>query len=323
MDSRQLAYFSAVAARMSFRRAADDVHITQPALSQQVRRLENELGVELFDRRRHPIRLTSAGAHLLVLAHQILDAMDNAVAEVREFGSEYRGRIVLGAMQYLTSLEVPDLLAAFRTRHPRVELQLRMGNTGQLETMLRADEIDLALCHSDGLDLPPGFAIEPLRDEELVLIVAPSHPLAGRDQVSVTELADAPFITFRHGASIHDALMNAFAEHGLVPQVGFESADMATAFALVGRGLGVALVPRSITSHGASPGHPVHAVPVGPGRISRTVALIWRRDRYHSPTFEAFSEYTRRYLATPPRTGRGRSAGYESLRLSPGVAGGH
>lgn len=299
MDSRQLAYFCAIAARLSFRRAAEDVHITQPALSQQIRRLESELGVELFDRRRHPIQLTNAGEHLLVRAREILAAMDNASAEVRDFGSEYRGKVRLGAMQYLTSLEVPDLLAAFRKRHPEVELHLRMGNTGQLETMLRADEVDLTLCHSNDLVLPPEYVVEPLRDEELVLIVGPSDRLAGRAQVSMEELSDAPFITFRHGASIHEALRQAFAAHDLKPRVGFESADMSTAFALVGRGLGVALVPRSITERSSSATHPVVAVPVGPDRLSRTVALIWRRDRYHSQAFDAFSRYARQYLSTP------------------------
>lgn len=291
MELRQLSYFVAIARRLSFRQAADDVHVTQSALSQQIRRLESEVGVELFDRRRHPIRLTDAGEHLLPRAIRLLDEVESLRTQTRDFGQTYSGRVVLGAMQYLTSLEVPDMLAGFRTRHPMVELQLRMGNTRQLEQMLKGDEVDLVLCHSDNLDLPGNFRVEELRTEELVIIVEATDPLAEANRLSIADLTDVPFITFQRGASIHDALQDAFAERGLTPRVGCESADMSTTFALVGRGLGVALVPRSITENGMYTSRAVRAVPLGPEPITRTVALVVRADRYHSRALSAFVSY--------------------------------
>jgi DNA-binding transcriptional LysR family regulator len=297
VDLRQLSYFVAIAKRQSFRQAADDVHVTQSALSQQIRRLETEVGVELFDRRRHPIRLTDAGEHLLPRAIRLLDEVESVRTQTRDFGHAYRGRVVLGAMQYLTSLEVPDMLAAFRTRHPMVELQLRMGNTRQLEQMLKDDEVDLVLCHSDALNLPGNFRIEELRTEELVVIVAAADPLAEANRLSIAELTDVPFITFQSGASIHDALQSAFAERGVTLRVSCESADMTTTFALVARGLGVALVPRSITENGMYTNRAVRAVPWGPDPITRTVSLVWRADRYHSRALSAFAAYAKRVIS--------------------------
>lgn len=294
MELRQLRYFCAIAARRSFRQASDDVHIAQPALSQQIRRLETELGVKLFDRASRPVQLTDAGEMLLVRARQILADVDRAAAEVREFGSEFRGKIVIGAMQYLTALEFPDLLADFRERHPLVDLQLLLGNSGQVLEMLKGGDVDIAFCHIDELDLPPELAVEELRREELVIIVKESDPLASLRQVTVQELADFPFITFRPGASIRQALQNAFAAEGLTVRVSFESGDIATAFALVGRGLGVALVPQSST---ATESHNVATVRVGPVPLTRRVALVWCRDRYRSRALDAFAQHAKRSMA--------------------------
>lgn len=293
MELRQLRYFVAIATRRSFRRAADDVRVAQPALSQQIRRLEAELGVELFDRGTRPVELTDAGQMLLPMARRILADVDRAAAEVREFSSEFRGRVVIGAMQYLTNLELPDLLAAFRERHPLVELQLRVGNTGQLTELLEAGEIDLAMCHADELSLPAHYAVSDLRTEELVILVAASNPLAAQRQVTVADFADSPFIVFRPGASIRAALENAFAEHGLTPRLTFESADIATAVELVKRDLGVALVPRSYAEREPAT---VRGVPVAPVRLTRRVVCVWRRDRYHSRAVDAFQDAAQRFI---------------------------
>lgn len=296
MDLRQLRYFCAIAARRSFRAAGEDLRIAQPALSQQMRRLEDELGVELFDRSTRPVGLTDAGEHLLPRARQLLADLERATAEVREFSGEFRGRIAVGAMQYLTNLELPGLLASFRERHPLVELGLRVGNTGQLCELLESGELDIAVCHSDELDLSPEFATEELRTEELVIVVAAADPLAGQTAVTVQELAPTPLITFRKGASIREALQHAFDEAGLVPQISFESADLPTAIELVRRGLGVALVPRSIAEREPPS---VTALPIAPVRLTRRVALIWRSDRHRSRALEAFRRDARRTFTVP------------------------
>lgn len=293
MDLRQLRYFCAIAARRSFRQASDDVRIAQPALSQQIRHLEAELGVRLFDRAVRPVELTAAGEVLLPRARQLLADADRAAAEVREFGTEFRGKVVIAAMQYLTAVELPDVLVEFHGRYPLVDLQLRVGNSGQVLELLKTGEADLAFCHVDGLELPPEFAVEELRREELVIIVKASDPLAGLRQVSIQELAEVPFVTFRPGASIREALQDAFAEQGLTLHVSFESGDMPTTFALVRRGLGVALVPRSAT---VAEVDDVTAVPIGPVPLARRVAQVWRKDRHRSRAVDAFAQHAKRSM---------------------------
>lgn len=294
MDLRQLRYFCAIASRRSFRQASNDVHVAQPALSQQIQRLEDELGVKLFDRASRPVALTDAGETLLPRARQILADVDRAAAEAREFGSGYRGKVAIGAMQYLAGLELPDLLAEFHDRYPQVELELRLGNSGEILEMLRAGYTDIALCHIDEVELPPDFTVEELRREELVIIVKPSDPLAGLREVTVQELADVSFILFRPGASIRDALENAFAQEGLTLRVSFESSDIATAFALVSRGLGVALVPRSTAE---TQPHAVAVVRVGPHSLARRVALVSSRERYRSRAVDAFANHAKRRMS--------------------------
>ena len=284
MDLRQLNYFCMVAEHRSFSKAATAAFVAQPAMSQQIQRLEQELSVDLFDRSSRPIRLTAAGEHLYRQTSEILSALDQVKAEVQEFAGEFRGRIVIGAMQYLASSELPDLLAEFRSRHPTVELQLRIANTGQLLEMLHAGDIDLAYVHSDGLHASADLAVEHLREEELVIIVERSDPLARRTAVNVEELLDYPFITFRPGASTHEALLRLFAAVGAQPRAAFESADLATAFALVTRGLGIALVPRSVASLDPS----VALLSVEPHTVTLDVVQAWRTDRPRSLALSSF-----------------------------------
>lgn len=295
MDLRQLRYFCAIAARRSFRQASDDVLIAQPALSQQIRRLEVELGVKLFDRASRPVELTDAGQTLLRHANQILADVDRAVAEVREFGSEFRGKVVVATMQYLTSLELPDLLTEFHAQHPAVELKLLVGNSGEVINHVEDGAADLALCHIDDLDLPPEFSVEELRTEELVVIVEPSDPIAGMREVSVKELASKSFVTFRPGASIRTVVERAFDDEGVELRISFESGDIPTTLALVSRGLGVAVVPRSASE--LLRDDQVAAVPIGPIPLVRRVGMVSRRDRHRSQAVDAFEHSARRIFA--------------------------
>jgi DNA-binding transcriptional LysR family regulator len=286
MELIQLTYFCAVAGAGGFRKACANLMVSQPALSQQIKRLEAELGVELFDRGSRPIALTDAGAFLYGRAQQLLADVELTASQLHEFSGEFRGKVVLGAMQYLTFLALPEVIASFRQAHPLVELQLKMGNTGQLQQMLRSGEVDLILCHADNLSVGPKIHVRELRSEELVIIVAEDHPLASCDRISVPELADAHFITFGAEASIHQALLDAFAEYGRSPRIDVESADMTTAFALVERGLGVALVPRSIVGSAH-----VRPLPLYPRAASRRLALVWRENRYALRAVKSLAEH--------------------------------
>jgi DNA-binding transcriptional LysR family regulator len=291
MEIRQLRYLCAIAEHQSFRSAAAELLVAQPALSQQIGRLEAELGVKLFNRNRRPVRLTPAGECFMPRARQILADLDHAAAEAREFGGEFRGRVAFGAMQYLTGLELPDLLMAFGADHPSVQLNLRVGNTSQLRELLVADEVDLAVAHADGLDLPAEYAVEVLRSEELVILVDRANPLARARHVRVDDLEHLPFILFEDGPSMRHTLERTFSQSQLRLNVTLQTSDLRTAVSLVARGFGAAVVPRSIAMREMAD---VAGVRIGPVPLMRHLALVWNGERHRSRASDAFAVYVRR-----------------------------
>ncbi len=296
MDLRQLRYFVAIAEHTSFRAAAEELCLAQPALSQQMRRLEGELGIKLFDRSTRPVRLTDAGTYLLPRARTILANVERTGVELRDFAAEPRGRLTVGSMQYLTNLELPGILADFSRRHPQVDLGLRVGNSGQLCDALTLGNLDVAICHVDELTSQPDLTVEPLRVEELVFAVPRGDPRAAQEAAEIGDFAGTPLITFHPGASIREAVLAEFTRAGLTPQIAFESPDMPTAVQLVARGLGVALIPRSIAEREPR----VVALSVAPTRLTRQVALIWLSNRHRSLGLTAFRASTREAMMPVP-----------------------
>ncbi len=281
MDLAQLRSFRAIARLGSFRKAADELHLAQPSLSQQIRRLEAELGVPLFDRSRRPVALTESGQLLLARAASILRTVDETVAELRDVNAEHRGRVRVGAMQYLAHLELPHLLARFGQLYPDAELHLRVGTAGEVYDMLKRNDIDLALIHVDAAGPPPPFAAHPLRPDRLVLITALADPLARRRRLAWADLAEATFIVVGGGAILLGASSNA----GFAPKTTLTTTDMVTAVALVAQGLGVALVAQTLASRERDR---VATVPIDDRSLRRTVMIVWDPHSYQSRTINAF-----------------------------------
>jgi LysR family transcriptional activator of glutamate synthase operon len=284
VELRQLRYFIAVAEHRHFTRAAAGLHIAQPALSQQIRRLEDELGLELLARTSRSVALTQAGELLLVRARRALAEVDGAVEDLDALKGLARGRVVVGAIQSLGPFDLPGLLAGFHAAHPGVDILLREDTTQRLIGLLSADELDLAVAT---IDPPPPdeLAFSALYEEELVLAVRTGHPLAGRRRLTLADLPDDPFIFFRAGSGLRATTERALAAAGIEPRVRFESSELSRVRALVSRGLGVAIMPRSETR---SPGPRVAAIALGPPALKRQVGLLWRRDRRHPPAAQAF-----------------------------------
>lgn len=297
MELRQLRYFAAVARRRHFTAAAAAIGVAQPALSQQIRGLEGELGVQLFDRSGRRVRLTPAGEALLLRAERILAEVASAEAEVAEFAGGGRGRVVVGTLPSLAEHQLPPLVAAFHQRHPRLELIVREERTARLHELLDAGEVDLALLHRapDEADARTNRTIEPLFTEALVAAVAPQHPLAARQSLPLEELRREDFILTKAGSVIRDTILAACTVAGFSPRIAFESGAAATVRALAAVGLGVAILPRS-EAMGGTP--PLVAIPLEPG-LERTVALAWPTARRHAPATAAFLALARERLRRP------------------------
>jgi LysR family transcriptional activator of glutamate synthase operon len=294
MELRQLRYFAAVARRRHFTAAAEAIGVAQPALSQQVRLLERELGVQLFDRSGRRVRLTPAGEALLVRAERILAEVANAQSELAEYAGAVRGRVVVGTLPSLAEHQLPPLVAAFHRRHPGLELSLREERTARLLELLAAGEVDLALLHQSpaATETTPALTIEPLFTEELVAAVGAGHPLADRVALPLSELRDEDFILTKSGSAIRDTILAACAVAGFAPRIAFESGAAATVRALAAAGLGVAILPRSEAMTGSPP---LAAIELDP-RLTRTVALAWPAVRRHPPATAAFLALAREAL---------------------------
>lgn len=296
MEMRQVRYFAAVARHRHVTRAAAELGLAQPALSQQVRRLERELGVALLDRSRRRIGLTEAGVAFAVWAEQILADVAGAEAEMAEFSGLRRGRVVVGTipMQNLGRVDLPALLATFGGRHPGIEIVLRESTTNHIVAALLAAQVDIGLGAVMDVDGPPvGIVTEPIFTEDLVVMVNPGHPLAGRRRLQVEELVGESLILTPPGAPTRRAVDRAATAVGRQPSVRFETNDMTLLRTLAARGLGVAVSPRSIAE---SPGEPVTVVELDGLLGRRTVGLLWSEGRHQSPAVRSFLRLARQRL---------------------------
>jgi LysR family transcriptional regulator, transcription activator of glutamate synthase operon len=287
MELRQLRYLVALADERHFTRAAAREHVAQPALSQQIRRLERELGLPLVERTTRRVALTEAGVRLAERARRALGEIEAGQAELQALAGIRTGRVGIGAIQALGPLDLPLLLAAFHERHPGVELAVREEPSETLAAMVQEGSLDLAFLSTGEGSARGRLALRRLATEELVALLPANHPLATRRRLRIGELRDEQFIGYREGATIRQVLVSAAGEAGFHPRFAFESNEVPRIRALVARGLGVAVLPRS-AGHPATP-ELVTVTLRGP-TLRRDVTLAWLSGRAHSPAAAAFLE---------------------------------
>ena len=287
MELRQLRYLVTLADERHFTRAAARLHIAQPALSQQVRRLEDEVGIALVDRTTRHVSLTPAGERLVARARRALAEVEAAEAELSDLSGIRTGRLVIGSMRSTGPYDLFALLAAYHGRHPGVELIVREEPSEVMLQRLHADTLDLAFLSVNRLDTGADIALRRILSEPLVALLAPGHRLAGRKRLDMAELREERFVVFGEGGSLRRIVVMGAREAGFEPQLAFESTEQQRIRAMVAHGLGVALLPASEAEHA---GPPVAAVPVRNPALERDVTLAWRANRRHSPAARAFLE---------------------------------
>lgn len=290
MELRQLRYLVALADELSFTRAAAREHIAQPALSQQVRRLEDEVGIALVERTTRRVALTEAGATLVARARRVLAEVSAADAELQALKGMESGHVSVGTMHTMGPIDVSLALAVFHKRHPAIELTVREQSSEELAEMLRDDELDLAFLSVTEQISSRGLGLQHLVSEELVAVLSSEHPLAGRRRLRVRELEREEFISFREGARLRELLETAARHAGFEPQIKLESNESQRIRRLVARGMGVAILPRS---DAVGPGAEVAVAALTEPALSREIALAWREGRRHPPAVRAFLELAR------------------------------
>lgn len=294
IDLRQLRYFVAVAEEMHFGRAAARLHMTQPPLSQTIQALEAALGAELFSRTRRSVSLTAAGIALLPEAQRLLSQAEALPDLVRRAAAGETGRLALAFVSTADYSVLPPFLREFRTHYPQVQIDLRETTTDiQLEALAQAN-IDAGLLI---LPLPDKLnaELESLRvlSEPLVLAVPKGiRPARGKTKISLKTLSEHPLVIFprRIAPGFHDAILACFRDAGLTPHIGQEAIQMQTIVGLVSAGMGIALVPQSV-SNLKRPG--VDYWPLQEKTPVIETGLVWRRDNA-SPALRAFLDLLRK-----------------------------
>jgi DNA-binding transcriptional LysR family regulator len=248
MEIRQLRYLVALAQELSFTNAATRANVAQPALSRQIRKLEDELGVALVDRTSRRVQMTSAGQRLVAHAISILDRLEDARAEVGQVTELMSGHIAIGATQTPGPLDISRLLSDFHTRHPGIQLAVREELSITIADRLRTDEIDLGFISEIPEPARHGLDLQLIAAEPLVLALPPGHRLSTQAEIAFCELRNEAFVLFPEGATIRSTFDRLATEHGVKPQVAFVTTDTDRMREMVTRGLGIGLLPLSDAS---------------------------------------------------------------------------
>ena len=247
MDIRQLRSFVAVAHALSFSRAALQLHLSQPALSTQIKGLEEHLGAKLFERNRRTVRLTPAGSALLADAEALLQQIAAVELRVARTATGDMGHLRIGFVASATLEIVPTIVLAFRKQYPEVDLELKNLPTVPQVEALRNGTLDAGFVRMPLAE--KGVAVTLIHREPFALVLAKNHRLARDKRPALEELAQEPFIAYgrRWAPSFYDVWTGICRKAGFVPKVIQETAEMSTALSLVAAGLGVAILPEGIT----------------------------------------------------------------------------
>jgi DNA-binding transcriptional LysR family regulator len=305
MELRQLLCFERVADLGSITRAAEALHIVQPAVSQQIALLEREVGVRLFRRVPRGVQLTEAGETLLPYARRVLAEVERAGQVLGGLRELRGGRVALGLTPSAVLWLLPELLERYRTQHPLVQIQVVEDMTDSLVEHLHDGRLDLALLSLPTVD--ERLEVRPLFQEQLAVVVGPEHRLASVDDVDLADLANEPWILpyRRHG--VRTLIEQACAEAGFRLHVAVELSGLGPIKQLVQRGLGLSVLPPSVVVNEVQLGQ-LHAIHRTRPALVRTIGLARRRHENLTPAASAM-EAAIDALATP----RGETSGREDV----------
>ncbi|HYW23976.1 MAG TPA: LysR substrate-binding domain-containing protein [Terriglobales bacterium] len=311
MELHQLRYFVAVVREGTFTKAAETLYITQPSLSEQIRKLETELGSPLFQRLGRKLALTSAGESFLPHAQKVMFEVEQARARVQEVRGLRRGRLSIGVLPSAAARLLPRFLAEFRRQHPGVEVSLREENaSAEFEQLVHDGLLDLAIVRLP-IRRRTDLDVEFLVREPMVMVAPPGHRLADRRSVALAELANEPFVTMKPGHGLRESLLRFCRQAGFDPHIVFEANHLGSVMGLVLAGLGITVLPRMAA------GHEGRRVRVRDGFAFRDLGVIWRQGQPLSPAARIFLDMMRRSANREDREG---PSGARSATADAGVS---
>ena len=288
MEMHQLKYFIAVAETGSFSRGSERCYVSQPSLSQQIIKLEGELGKTLFDRTGRRVLLTEAGRMLLDHARSVLMSVDNATRQIQESDRADTGRLVIGVIPTIAPYLLPKAIAAFTRSHPKVELIVHEDYTARVIDGVWEGEIDGGIA-ALGID-NERLLVEPLATDPLLVALPAGHKLAKKRKLAFEELREEPFVLINELHCLGEQVISFCRSRELEPHVACRSSQISTVQALVALGLGVSLLPAMARDADTSRRR-VYAELVE--RPTRTIVTLHHRDRYQTAQAREFVSVVR------------------------------
>ncbi len=284
MELQQLRYFCAIADTGSFSRAAQQTHVSQPSLSQQIRKLEDELGARLFDRLGRKVQLTELGRAFLPRARAVLRDLEAARSDVVERKTSISGPISVGVIPTIAPYFLPPILATFSRKYPEARVTVAEEITPLLLERLRAGTMDVAIVALPLQVRGHEFQACPLLVEKLYAVLPKQHALAKRRAISLEELRDDPFLLLRDGHCFRETAVAACKRARLNPKIIFESGQFSSILSMVSAGLGVSIVPAMAREKRSG----CRYVPLADERAARTIGVITLNGRSPTRANDAF-----------------------------------
>ncbi|MEV9650802.1 LysR family transcriptional regulator [Bacillus sp. S2(2019)] len=285
MEWEQLEYFQTLAKLEHVTKAAVELSISQPALSRSIARLENHLGVQLFDRYKRSIKLNAYGRRFLIRVETILYEYQEGKNEIQSILNPFKGEVSLGFLHTLGTTVVPLAIKDFQSQYPDIHFQLKQNHSYWLLDQLKKGELDLCLLAS--VEIDDTLQWMPLWTEDLYLFVSNTHPLSAVEEVRLEALANEPFIVLKHGYALRRTVEDLFSSAQIQPEIVFESEEVATAAGFISAGLGISILPdlKGLDQTNMT------KIRIQSSGCKRTIGLAWIKDRSVSPVVHTFKQY--------------------------------
>ncbi|AIS60141.1 LysR family transcriptional regulator [Listeria ivanovii] len=288
MELRQLKYFMEVARVEHMTKASENLHVAQSAVSRQITKLEEELGVPLFDRIGRNMQLTSVGQDFLNQATIALNELQKAEALVTEYTDPAKGTVRVGLPNSLSTKVLPSVISTFREKYPQITYQFMEGTNEELTEMLISGVLDMTFLSpvpesDDQMEAVRFF------DEKLKLIVPTTHPLAENFNVSLKELAKEKFVLYPEDFDLYKIVTNTAIKKGFEPEIAFQSRDFYTIQGLVGAGLGISILPEMILDGAIF--KETKSIALRDKELRRSVGIITTKKRNLSPSENLFRSF--------------------------------
>ncbi|MED3824512.1 LysR family transcriptional regulator [Priestia flexa] len=294
MELRQLRYFIEVARREHVSEAAEHLHVAQSAISRQIANLEDELGVELFQREGRNVKLTSIGKLFLEHTETAMKAIDYAKEQVDEYLDPERGTIKIGFPTSLSSHLLPTIISAFKENYPNVAFHLRQGSYKFLIESVKKRDINIAFLGPVPVD-DEDIEGHILFTEKILALVPSSHPLATQENLRLRDLRNEDFVLFPNGFVLRKIAVDACKQAGFMPNISSEGEDLDAIKGLVSAGMGITLLPESTVSE-TTPRFTTK-IPIHTPEVKRTVGMIIPRNRNLAPSDQIFYEFVKSFFA--------------------------